>query len=107
MSRIYTSTICGMFSIGALAYGAPASVCCTDMSVPEDGGGSMTHSDGTGASTPTGAKLFTMIAEDDPSQQWAPFPDHQGLQPSLSPHGPMSKVEGRKSKIESRRSGGG
>ncbi len=42
--------------------------------------------------SPTGAKLFTLITQDDPYQEWAQFPDHQGTFSSVLPHGPMSQV---------------
>ncbi len=42
--------------------------------------------------SPTGAKLFTRIMQDDPYQRWAQFPDYQGTLPSALPHGPMSQV---------------
>ncbi len=87
MNRTYTSAICGILLIGALAAGG-----CTNMSIPEDSGGAMTDSDGAGASAPTGAKLSTGIMQDDPYQQWAQFPDRQGTLPSALPHGPMSQV---------------
>ena len=41
---------------------------------------------------PTGAKLVTRIMQDDPYQDWAQFPDHQGTFESALPHGPMSQV---------------
>ncbi len=87
MNRIYTSTICGIFSIGALAAGG-----CTDMPISEDSGTAMTDSEGAGASAPTGAELLTSIMQDDPYQQWAQFSDYQGILPSALPHGPMSQV---------------
>jgi hypothetical protein len=42
--------------------------------------------------SPTGAKLFTRIMQDDPYQDWAQFPDYEGTLPSALPHGPMSRV---------------
>ena len=42
--------------------------------------------------SPTGAKLFTRIMQDDPYQEWTQFPDHQGTFSSVLPHGPMSQV---------------
>lgn len=77
MNRMCGLTLCGVFSFGALAVGG-----CTNLPV----------ADPTGASTPTGAKLFTRITQDDPYQQWAQFPDRQGTLPSAPPHGPMSRV---------------
>ena len=107
MNRIDTATICGLFSIAALATGG-----CADMSVPEDNGGTMAESDGTDgtmtdsggtdgattdpdgteAPTPTGVELFAIIMQDDPYQDWGQFPDFQGTLPSALPHGPMSRV---------------
>lgn len=82
MSRIHTITICCIFLIGG----------CSDMLIPDNGGMSMTDSEGAGASAPTGAKLFTSIMQDDPYQQWSQFSDYQGTLPSALPHGPMSQV---------------
>ena len=46
----------------------------------------------TGEESPTGAKLFARIMQDDSYQEWAQFPDHQGTFSSVLPHGPMSQV---------------
>lgn len=87
MNRIHTSTIWGIILIGTLAI-----VGCTNMPPPENIGGSLSDPDGFGASVPTGAKLVTRIMQDDPYQDWAQFPDHQGTFESVLPHGPMSQV---------------
>jgi len=52
----------------------------------------VSDSTGTVDNAPTGAKLFTRITQDDPYQEWAQFPDHQGTFSSALPHGPMSQV---------------
>jgi hypothetical protein len=44
------------------------------------------------ADDPTAAKLFTMITETDPFQDWARFPEAQGLIESAAPHGPFARV---------------
>jgi len=65
---------------------------CTGTSMPVDTGETTGGSSGAETSTPTGAKLFTMITQDDPFEQWAQFSDRQGTLPSSLPHGPMSQV---------------
>ncbi len=55
------------------------------------GDGSMT----TGSTTddaPTAAKLFTMITETDPFEDWAQFPGLGGTIESAPPHGPLARV---------------
>lgn len=52
----------------------------------------MPGSDELADDTPTGAKLFARITEENPYQNWAQFPDRQGAFPSVLPHGPMSQV---------------
>ncbi|MFQ5591204.1 MAG: cytochrome P460 family protein [Phycisphaerae bacterium] len=47
---------------------------------------------GSAEDSPTGQELFTRITQDDPYQEWAQFPDREGTQPSVLPHGPMSRV---------------
>lgn len=44
------------------------------------------------ADDPTAAKLFTMITETDPFQNWAQFAEAQGVIASAAPHGPMARV---------------
>jgi hypothetical protein len=41
---------------------------------------------------PTGANLFTLISQTDPYQQWAQFPDAQGVVDSNAPHGAMARI---------------
>lgn len=87
MKRIYRSTCWAIFSFGLLTAGG-----CTGTPIPEDTGGSITDEGEVGATAPTGADLFKMIAQTDPYQQWAQFPDYQGTMVNALPHGPMSQV---------------
>ena len=43
-------------------------------------------------SGPTAATLFARVTETDPFQQWAQFPEAQGVIESAAPHGPMGRV---------------
>lgn len=36
--------------------------------------------------------LWDYITEESPYDQWAFWPDHQGMQPGRAPHGPLHKV---------------
>ena len=42
--------------------------------------------------SPTASKLFTLITETDPYQDWAQFPGVEGIIESAPPHGPMAQV---------------
>ena len=42
--------------------------------------------------SPSSAELFALITEADPFDNWAQFPDAQGIVPSQAPHGPMARV---------------
>ena len=43
-------------------------------------------------SSPSAAKLFTMITETDPYEAWAQFPEVEGIIESAAPHGPMARI---------------
>lgn len=81
-----------MFGIGLLAaVGLVALIGCPGATPTSPGDGSMTDGSTTD-DAPTASKLFTLITETDPYEEWAQFPGLEGTIESAPPHGPMARV---------------
>ncbi len=84
MNKFFRSTsVLSLLSVGGVALAILLAVA---------GCPAMPGADDSAEDSPTGARLFTRITQDDPYQEWAQFPDHRGTFFSVLPHGPMSQV---------------